>query len=360
MNATGIIVEYNPFHNGHIYQIKKIKEMFPDDIIIVILNGYFTQRGEISVLTKENKVKIALEYGVDLVVELPTIYGIQSADIFAYQAVKILNEFKIKRLVFGSESNDIDKLKMIANIQEDKNFNNQIKEEMDKGISYPNALKNIINVDFDYLPNDLLGISYIKAVNKINKNIEVITIKRTNNYHDKNSQDEIISAENIRNKFINDEDIKKYTPAYKYIKNIDHNLYFKILKNKILTDSHLNEYVDVNEGIENRLIKYIKESNTLEEYIEKIKTKRYSYNKINRMLLHIVLGFKKENNIDTLSIRILGFNKKGQEYLNSLKLNLNDNKFIKNLELNYSLIYDLLTNSNTYEYEIKNIPIQKD
>ena len=359
MNATGIIVEYNPLHNGHIYQIKKIKKMFPNDIIIIILNGYFTERGEISILSKEDKVRLALENGVDLVVELPSIYGIQSADIFAYQAIKILNELKIKRLVFGSESNDLEKIKKIASIQNKEDFDEKIKFEMNKGISYPNALKNIINVDFEYLPNDLLAISYVKAINVINNNIDVISIKRTNDYHDRISNDAIISAENIRNKFFNGEDIKKYTPSYNYVKKIDYDLYFKLLKNKILTDTHLDEYVDVNEGIENRLTKYINEANNLKDYIELIKTKRYSYNKINRMLLHIVLGFKKDENIDTLSIKILGFNENGKKYLNNLKINIQDNKFIKNIELKYSLIYDLLTNSNTYQFEIKNIPIKK-
>ena len=359
MKVNGIIVEYNPFHNGHIYQINKVKEMYPDDLLIVALNGYFTERGDISVLLKEDKVKLALEFGVDLVVELPSIYGIQAADIFAYNGVKVLNELKIDRLIFGSESNDIDKLKQIALLQEDEEFDKKIKNELDKGISYPNALKNIISIDFDYLPNDLLGISYIKAINKINKNIEAISIKRTNNYHDKESDNNIISAENIREKYSNNIDIKKYTPAYNYLKKIDNDLYFKLLKNKILTDTHLDEYVDVNEGIENRLTKYINEANNLKEYIELIKTKRYSYNKINRMLLHIVIGFKKEDNIDTLSVRILGFNDKGKEYLNRNKLKFEENKYIKDIELNYSKIYDLLTNSNTYEYEIKNIPTYK-
>ena len=359
MKVNAIIVEYNPFHNGHIYQINKVKEMYPNDLLIVILNGYFTERGEISVLSKKDKVKLALDYNIDLVIELPTIYGIQSADIFAYQSIKILNELKIDRLIFGSESNDINKLKQIALLQDDTSFNEKLKKELDNGISYPNALKNIIDIDFDYLPNDLLGISYIKAIHKINKNIEAISIQRTNDYHDTKSNNMIISAENIREKFNNNLDITKYTPARKYINTIDYDLYFKLLKNKILTDSHLNEYVDVNEGIENRLIKYIDEANNLKDFIKLIKTKRYSYNKISRMLLHIVLGFKKEDNIDTLSVKILGFNDKGKDYLKKNKFKFEENKIIKNLELNYSKIYDLLTNSNTYEFEIKNIPVKK-
>ncbi len=360
MDVIGIIVEYNPFHNGHIYQINKIKEIYPNSIIIIVLSGYFTERGDISIISKENKIKLALEYGVDLVVELPTLYAIQSADIFAYNAIKILNELKINKLIFGSESNDINKLKEIAILQEQDDFNNKLKEELDNGISYPNALKNVLDVDFSYLPNDLLAISYIKAINKINTNIEPISILRTSSYHDTSSNDEIISAENIRNKYKNNENIIKYTPSYNLLNNIDYDLYFKILKNKIITDNNLNNYIDVNEGIESRLKKYILDANNIKEYIELIKTKRYSYNKISRMLLHIFLGLKKEDNIETLSIRILGFNKHGQDYLNKLNIEIKENKFIKNIELKISSLYDLLTNSNTYEFEIKNIPIKKD
>lgn len=358
MDVIGIVAEYNPFHNGHIYQIKKVKEMYPNSLIVVVLSGLYTQRGDISFLSKEDKTKLALDHGIDIVLELPSIYATQSSDIFAYQAIKILNKFNINKLVFGSESNDITKLTKIASIQEDEPFDNKLREELDKGISYPNALKNIINIDFEYLPNDLLAISYIKAINKINKNIEAISILRTNSYHDKSSNETIISAENIRNKYINKKDISMYTPCDK-LNNINYDLYFKMLKVKILTDTHLEEYVDVNEGIENRIIKCINESNSLEELINNIKTKRYSYNKISRMLLHILLGFKKEDNKDYNSIKVLGFNKSGKEYLNKLKLDIKQDKFIKDFELKVSKIYDTLNNTNTYEFEIKNIPIFK-
>ena len=118
MKVIGIIAEYNPFHNGHLYQINKVKELYPDSLIICVLNGYFMQRGEMSVLTKEDKVKIALEHGIDIVVELPFVYGTQAGDIFGYQAIKLLNELKIDILCFGSESNDRELLEEIADIFE--------------------------------------------------------------------------------------------------------------------------------------------------------------------------------------------------------------------------------------------------
>ncbi len=359
MEIIGIVAEYNPFHNGHIYQINEIKKKYPDSLIIVIVDNYFTQRGEISIITKEDKINLCLDNNIDIVVELPTLYATQSADCFAYNAIKILNEFNITKLCFGSESNDIEKLKTIAKLQDDESFNDKVKDELDKGNSYPNALKNVLNLDFEYLPNDLLGISYIKAINKINKDIDIFTIKRTNDYHDITSNDNIISAKNIRNKFINKEDISKYTPANNLL-NINYDLYFKLLKYKIQTSNNLDEYLDVNEGIENRLKKYINESNTLEDYISLIKTKRYSYNKISRMLLHIFLGIKKIDNKEYNSIRILGFNTKGKEYISNLNKEFKLDNNIRTLEYNISNLYDTLTNTNTSNFELKNIPIKKD
>ena len=354
MEIIGIVAEYNPFHNGHIYQINEIKRLYPDSLIIVILDNYFTQRGEISIITKEEKINLALNNNVDIVLELPTLYATQSADVFAYNAIKILNEFNITKLCFGSESNNVKKLKDIAAKQNNESFNNKVKIELEKGISYPNALKNVLNLDFEYLPNDLLGISYIKAINKINKNIDVITIKRTNDYHDLKSNDTIISAKNIRNKFNNNEDISKYTPSNNLI-NIDYDLYFKIL-----TSNNLDKYLDVNEGIENRLKKYINDSNSLEEYINLIKTKRYSYNKISRMLIHIFLGIKKENNKEYNSTRIIGFNTRGKEYISNLNKEFKLDSDIRTLEYNISILYDTLTNTNSSIFELKNIPIKKD
>ena len=359
MEIIGIVAEYNPFHNGHIYQIQEIKKLYPNSLIIVILDNYFTERGDISILSKEDKINACLDNDIDIVLELPTLYATQSADVFAYNAIKILNEFKITKLCFGSESNDLEKLKLIATKQEDETFNDKVKLELNNGSSYPSALKNVLNLDFEYLPNDLLGISYIKAINKINNKIDVITIKRTNDYHDTKSNETIISAKNIRTKFINNENISKYTPIYNKLNNINYDLYFKILKYKILTNNNLDEYIDVNEGIENRLKKYIYEANSLEEYINLIKTKRYSYNKINRMLLHIFLDIKKIDNKDYNSIKILGFNKKGKEYISKQNKEFKYDQYLRTLEYNTSILYDLIANTKTNIFELKNMPIIK-
>ncbi len=365
METIGIICEYNPFHNGHLYHINKIKELYPDSLIILVLNGYFLERGEISILSKEAKTKIALANNIDIVLELPVIFGTQSADTFAKYSLKILNNFNVNKIIFGSESNNIDLIKEIANKQLNKDFDEKIKIYLDKGINYPTALAKALNINFDFTPNDLLGISYVKAIIKNNYNIEPICIKRTSDYHDKISNDYIVSATNIREKIKNNEDISKYIPINikDFINNINYNNYFKLLKYKINTDLYLNNYLDVDEGIEYRLKEFINKSNNIEDFITYIKTKRYTYNKINRMFIHILLNFLKSDNQDLEYIKILGFNKKGKKYLNKIKDNLkistnvNKDSIQYKYEIKASIIYDLINNTNTYQYELKNKPI---
>ena len=359
MNIIGLIAEYNPLHNGHIYQINEIKKIYPDSLIILCLGSYFTERGDIGILSKEEKIKISLEYGIDIVVELPIMYTVQSADIFAYQSIKILNALGIDTLVFGSESNNLNLLKELANKQDDIKYQEKVKEYLDKGCNYPSALAKALEVDCEFKANDLLGISYLKAINKINKRIDVKTIKRTNEYLDTQSIDIIVSASNIRKRFFNKEDVSKFTPCSKVLVKPDYNLYFKMLKLKIMTSRNLNSYLDVSEGIDNLLKKVIMESHSLEELVLKIKTKRYTYNRLNRMFLHIVLGIEKDYP-DEVYLRILGFNKKGQEYIKTKKIKENyKNTDCYNLELRGSCLYDMLTNENTYAFEIKNQPIIK-
>lgn len=369
MEIIGIICEYNPFHNGHIYHLKKIKELYPNSLLILVVNGYFLERGEVSLISKENKTKIALEFGIDLVLELPTLYGTQSADVFANTAITILNHFGVEKLIFGSELNDIKVLNKIVTEIENPNYQNKVKKLLREGLNYPTALAKAISVPFDFNhPNDLLAISYLKAIRKNNFSITPISIKRTSNYHDLESKEKIISASNIRNKFFQNEDISSYLPKISYdaLHPFQEHLYFKLLKNKILTTPHLEEFLTVDEGIENRLIEKMKSSHTLEEFIQNVKTKRYTYNKINRMCIHILLGIRKSDNTKKLSyIKILGFSSLGKEYLHQKKEELtlltqiDKSSRQYKVECNASILYDLLFDTNTYLFEIKNEPIYK-
>jgi predicted nucleotidyltransferase len=367
MDVIGIIAEYNPFHNGHKYHIDEIKKKYPKSIIVLALNGYFSERGETSLLTKEDKVKLSLNYGVDIVVELPALFGTQSADIFAEASVKLLNNFKVDKIIFGSESNDVSVLEKIARTQlYDSEFDERVKLNLKEGVNYPTALAKALNVDFDFNPNDLLGISYIKASLKNNFEIEFETIKRTNKFHDVDLDEDLVSASNIRNRILNKENVGKYIPYKKedYIIDINPKKQFDLIRYEILTNNHLENILTVDEGLENKLKKEVLKAFNRDDLIYLIKSKRYTYNKISRMLIHILLNVEKKSY--TLDYaKVLGFTQNGQKYLSSIRdyLILPINPDISSDQFKYeikaSFIYDLITNSKTLAFETRNKPIIK-
>ena len=373
--AVGIICEYNPFHNGHIYHLNKVKELAKDEPIILVMSGNFTERGIPSILEKYDKAKIALNYGVDLVIELPFAYSTQSSDFFAKGALTILNKLKCNKLIFGSESNDVNELINFANIQlNNKEYQEIVKEELNKGVNYPTAmsvaLKKITKNTID-TPNDLLGLSYVKEIIENKYDIEPITIKRTNSYNSKSLEGSISSATSIREAIKKNIDISNTLPkeVLKYINVIDEKEYFKLLKYKVLTDQDLSIYQTVDEGIDNKLVKEINNCNSFDELIEKIKSKRYTYNKINRMFTHIICSYTKEENENNIInyIRVLGFSNIGKTYLNKIKkdidipiiTNINqDNIGLLKTELKVDNIYNIITNRDDNLFSKK--PIIKD
>ena len=373
----GIICEYNPFHNGHIYHIEKIKEKYPDSTIILVVDSFFTERGDISILDKVSKTKIALKNNIDLVIELPFCFATQSADIFAYGAISILNKLDVDLLIFGSESDNIDALKEAALTElEDENYDNMVKDFLDDGVNYPTALSKALDLITGkkiFKPNDLLGISYIKALIVTNSKIKPETIKRTNDYHDLTIST-ISSASAIRNALNSKSDISTSVPEItkKYIRFIDEDFYFKLLKLKLVSDiDDLEIYQTVDEGIENRIRKFIYHSSSLDELILNIKTKRYTYNKIRRMLTHILCSFKKEDakNLEIEYLRVLGFNKKGQKVLNGVKKEIDipiyfnyKEKLNKYLDLDFKVatIYSEIVNDpSIIDDEFRIFPIKK-
>ena len=364
MTIIGLICEYNPFHNGHLYHLKKIKEKYPDSLLILCLNGYFLERGEISIINKFAKVQIALENNIDIVIELPVLFGCQSADNFATNSIKLLDALNVDKIIFGSESNNLNLLMKIAKKQEMLN-QTIMKKHLKQGDSYSKSLIKSLN-EKELKANDLLGVSYCKTILNKKLNIELETILRTNDFNDTKANDDIVSAQNIREKIKNKIDITNYLPktSKNKILNINYDLYFKLLKHKILTDFNLKQYLDVNEGIENLLIKEIKTCNNYDEFLKKIKSKRYNNNRLQRMLLHINLGILKKDAKEKINyVRILGFNLKGKNYLNQERKNfklptkIDSKSIIRDYELKASLLYDLLTGQNTYQQELKNKPI---
>ncbi len=371
MKAIGIIAEYNPFTNGHLYHMNKIKEKYPDHIIVVVMNGHFTERGNVSVINKWKRTEIALKLGADLVIELPFPFATQSADFFAYGAVTLLEKLKVEKVIFGSESDNIDDLIEIAKTQVDNDDLDKLVKVYSKlGNNYPtslaNAIKDLTGKKID-TPNDLLGISYIKTILKNNYNIKPEVIKRTNDYHSS-----LESATKVRELLKENKDVKEYIPKVEipYLNNL-HFLddYYDLLKYKIITEPDLSIYQTVEEGIEYKLKKEIINSSTLEEFISKVKSKRYTYNKITRMLIHILCNFTKEkakSMKDINYIRLLGFNIKGKDYLNSIKKDIEipiiskitrEKDSMLEYEIETTKIYDIKNNEDLVKKEFDKIII---
>ena len=352
MNITGIITEYNPFHNGHKFHLEESKKQTKSDGTICIMSGNFVQRGGPAIIDKWKRTEMALNNGVDLIIELPTFYAVYSAEFFAKGAVSILNSLNIvNNLFFGSEIGDAKALSEIAKtlISEDERFQNILKENLSLGLTFAKAREKSL---IEYLnsseinniitsSNNILGIEYIKAILKLNSSINPVALKREgSNYNDKSLSQTFSSATSIREVLKNTsniEDLKNIIPleSYEVFSKLQEQDYrftfeeemFKYIKYKIQTNCvNFNNLYEVTEGLDNKIIKEISSSNSLHEFILKIKSKRYTYSKISRILTHIYLGldnddFKDIANENNLYVRVLGFNKTGREILSLIKAN---------------------------------------
>ena len=354
----GIIAEYNPFHNGHLYQIQKAKESTGADTVIAVMSGNFTQRGDTSLINKFEKAKIALQNEVDMVIELPTIYSISSAENFALGGIKILNEIgNIDYLVFGIEEENLEKLQAIADVlvNENDEFKRNIKEELDKGNSYPKAreivLKKVLsseNVEnIMQKPNNILAIEYLKALKTTNSKIKPFAIKRKNTMHnDENINENYASGTYIRKLFIenNFNEIKKVVPKYTYerllelknqgtyVSSINDFSDIVIYKIRTMTKEEISKIADVNEGLENSIKLASTTCKTIDEIIEKVSTKRYTKTRISRILTYILLDITKSEMEQSKNanqyIRVLGINKKCEGILKTI----NNDKLITSLK----------------------------
>lgn len=352
MNITGIITEYNPFHNGHKFHLEESKKQTKSDGTICIMSGNFVQRGGPAIIDKWKRTEMALNNGVDLIIELPTFYAVSSAEFFAKGAVSILNSLNIvNNLFFGSEIGDAKALSEIAKVlvSEDERFQNILKENLSLGLTFAKAREKSL---IEYLnrseinniitsSNNILGIEYIKAILKLNSSINPVALKREgSNYNDKSLSQTFSSATSIREVLKNTnniEDLKNIIPleSYEVFSKLQEQDYrftfeeemFKYIKYKIQTNCvNFNNLYEVTEGLDNKIIKEISSSNSLHEFILKIKSKRYTYSKISRILTHIYLGldnddFKDIANENNLYVRVLGFNKTGREILSLIKAN---------------------------------------
>lgn len=386
MNLTGIITEYNPFHLGHKYHLTKAIEDTNADGIVSVMSGNFMQRGNPAIIDKYNRAKMAVLNGVDLVLELPLVYSLSSAENFAYGGVKLLNSLNcINNIYFGSESGKLEDLFSIAQILKDEpqDYRDSLKIELDKGLPFHTARVNALNSillssnisEVLSNSNNILAIEYIKALLKLNSDIKPFTLKREgSNYNDISLNKTFSSATSIRETLKDNFDINIIkdsipTESLKVINELNEQNYnfvfeeslFPFLKYKLLTNGEsIKSIADVSEGLDNKILKEIINCNSLKDLILKSKSKRYTYTRISRILSKFFIGFEnfpieEIQTSDITYIRPLAFNEKGAKILKSIKENSEINiltkfpKHISNnmlqLDLQGTKAYSLLNNS---------------
>ena len=365
----GIVAEYNPFHNGHLYQIRKIREIFGKDVFIaVVVSGDFVQRGEISFLDKWEKTQVNLECGVNLVAELPLYYSIQNAEIFSKMATRILDYLGMDIQVFGAEEENIEILQKVLDLQKRQDYKDKLMGYMKKGNSYSTSQRLALKeyeLDGIVKSNNILALEYMREIEKSNLGIKPFIVKREiSEYNEKKvekERKEFASASFLRNElekileeFCGDKNFKskklileklekfqKFVPKKSFeiiLENLEFKIknginfqklkeeIFKIVKYKILTEKKekIMEIYDINCEIYARIYRGAVISKNYREFLENTKSRNLSNRRVERIILNILLNIKAEMmDFEINYVRILGFDKKGQEYLKKIRENNN-------------------------------------
>ncbi len=351
--VLGIIAEYNPFHNGHLYHIAKSKQETNAQYVVAVISGNFVQRGNTSIVNKWTKARMALLNGVDLVIELPTVYSISSAENFAEGAIKILNSLGVvDSLSFGMEAKDIAILNNIATVlhNEPKEYITILGHELKKGNSFPKARENALMMYLNDIKkyanvltgsNNILGIEYLKAMKKTKSKIVPVGIKREKVlYNDRYIVDEFASATAIRKMLMTRSlnDIRKVMPRTSYlllgeelkkghyvidISRFEREIIYNLRR---MSKEEIAKLPDVSEGLESSIRNAADSCNNLNDLINIVKTKRFTQTRIQRVLLYSLMGITKKQ-MDTSKritpyVRVLGFNNKGKKLISEMmKLN---------------------------------------
>ena len=347
--VIGVVAEYNPFHNGHYYHLQATKEITGAEYCVAVISGNFTQRGDTSIVNKWAKAYMAICGGADLVIELPTVYSISSAENFASGAVKILDNLKVVNAIsFGAEANDFATLNIIANVlyEEPKAYTNILSHELKKGISYPAARENALMMYLNDIkryantlssPNNILAIEYLKALKIQKSKLEPIMIRRKKVYYNDNKiVDDFASATAIRKLLQGGEyaNLRKVIPRSSYtiigqesrkggmvlsLSKYEKEIIYTLRK---MTVEEIADLPDVSEGLQFAIKNAANEANNLKDLISNIKSKRYTQTRIQRILLYALLGIDKklmENSRKVVPyVRVLGFTQKGKSLLSEI------------------------------------------
>lgn len=352
MKILGIIAEYNPFHLGHKYQLEMAKKISQCDAVAVVMSGNYVQRGEPAIIDKYKRAEIAINNGVDLVIELPLPFSCQNAELFSLGAVRELKKLNVSTISFGCENTDIDLLYRIADFQLNNTdeYNLILKKFISEGLSYPSAINNTVKFllneistcsdDLILSPNNTLGLEYIKAAKKADFNVEFLPIKRHIAQHnDKQINHKFSSATAIRNEMLSlnlnkarfslprnsysfIKDYYKENKVFNTLENYLDIIYYKIISNG---KNYIKTIYDVSEGLENKIYDNACKHKSLDNFIMSIKSKRYTYSRIRRILLNILLDITAEDikyllTVENNYVKALALNENGKNILNHAKL----------------------------------------
>lgn len=329
MKIAGIICEYNPFHNGHLYHINKTKEALKADAVVALMSGNFVQRGLPSAFSKYERAKIACEYGCDLVLELPLFSSVAPADIFSKNAVNILNKLNvIDYLSFGSEDGleTLDKALNLM-IKNKNSFDETLKKYLSSGLSYSRAyalsFNELTSSDIMNKSNNILAYNYISALNETESKIKSFALQRKGpSYNDAHDENDFASATHIRDLIYKGKDVNNFVPAMPDEKIIDLEKYFSYIKSIFIREKNFKMYFEYDEDTVNYIKKYIYEAKGYNEFIDMVSRKNFSKSRINRFLLAMLLNLEKndisrDKNYDF--IVPLCANEKGKEILSEIK-----------------------------------------
>ncbi|MBI5974498.1 nucleotidyltransferase [Staphylococcus canis] len=369
MKSVALITEYNPFHNGHKYHAEQAKKVTQADISIAIMSGQFVMRGMPALYSKFQRAKMA-STEIDLVVELPLIGSLSSSDTFAEMGIKVAEYLDADSLCFGSESGDISTLQKVAQklvaIEKTPEFKTLLKE----GKSYARIISEQTNESVLKYPNNTLGISYLKQLINSHSSIQPYTIKRVHSEHHQHAltHDSFASGSAIRQDIINNgKEWMSMVPNESHPFFIhpftNQNRLFRMLQLSIYqrSKSELQNIYTMSEGFENRLHQAIRNSTDYENLMQNLKTKRYTYTHIQRLLMNILLNVKYSDVDKTIQgVRILAMTSQGRQYLKTLKQRYTNRFFITNVnkqnahffhdEIKATHVYNLLTDNEQDDF----------
>lgn len=373
MKVVGVIIESNPLHNGHKYLVDKIKQELNPDILIALSSGYFTMRGEISLLNKKNKTKLLLDLGFDIVIDSPLYLLLNSSEYFANNAVNILNTAKISHLAFGIEDSNLTNLHKLVNLFHSSNFQTILNNELSNKIGYKLALQNALFKSQTFTQdeitsllksNNTLAIGYLKSLQNF-PHIIPYAVERYGSDEESNDLSNFPSGSAIRNAYFQKINISPFLPySAEYLSNIsDYNNQMSIIFNTLyLKNDTCSNYLHVSEGIDNYIFNNYANLTSFTDNINLLANKKYSKSRIRRTILSMILQLPKDIPNKFNNIRILGFNKNGEKYLKNIKDNIilkikQTNNPIWIFELKASKLYDIITKENN-NYEEYKFPLK--